>query len=363
MKVSLDEKGCLKIDHSDLKNFSIHPLWLRERLNTEKYLDQNNYQRLYEPSLLDPEIKFQKYFIEDNILKVEFTDNSNGIFSLDNLNEELKSKDIIPKKKSWKNEFKELPIYDFNNLSEEKYISKLLIDFQELGFVIVKNTSAEEGTVIKFAEMFGPVRTTNFGKHFDVVSKPKANDLAYTSLGIKAHTDNPYRKPMPGIQILHCIANEAEGGDSSLVDGYAVAEHLKKNEPEMYEILTNTDVLFKFVDRDIILENYGKLIELDDSCNYVQSRFSGRLDYVPYLDPEKLESFYAARKKLYYLYESEEFELNFRLESGMLVMFDNIRILHGRTEYDVNTGFRHLQGCYIDHDSTEGKLRRLKSNL
>ena len=53
----------------------------------------------------------------------------------------------------------------------------------------------------------------------------------------------------------------------------------------------------------------------------------------------------------------------FRLDSGMLMMFDNIRVLHGRTEYDVNTGFRHLQGCYIDHDSTEGKLRRLKSIL
>ena len=47
MKISLDANGCLKIDYSDLKNFSIHPLWLRERLNTEKYLDQNNYQRLY----------------------------------------------------------------------------------------------------------------------------------------------------------------------------------------------------------------------------------------------------------------------------------------------------------------------------
>ena len=78
MKISLDEKGCLNIDHSDLKKFSIHPLWLRERLNTEKYLDQNNYQRLYEPSLLDPEIKFQKYFIEDNILKVDQT----SLFSL-----------------------------------------------------------------------------------------------------------------------------------------------------------------------------------------------------------------------------------------------------------------------------------------
>lgn len=232
-----------------------------------------------------------------------------------------------------------------------------------MGFVIVKNTSVEEGTVIKFAEMFGPVRTTNFGKHFDVVSKPNPNDLAYTSLGIKAHTDNPYRKPMPGIQILHCISNEANGGDSSLVDGFAVAEHLKIHETEMYKILTETDVLFKFVDKDIILENYGKLIELDHRGKYLQSRFSGRLDYVPYLEPTQLQKFYEARKKLYHLYESEEFELNFRLESGMLMMFDNIRVLHGRTEYDVNTGFRHLQGCYIDHDSTEGKLRRLSSLL
>ena len=232
-----------------------------------------------------------------------------------------------------------------------------------MGFVIVKNTSVEEGSVIKFAEMFGPVRTTNFGKHFDVVSKPNPNDLAYTSLGIKAHTDNPYRKPMPGIQILHCISNEADGGDSSLADGFAVAEHLKINEPEMYKMLTETDVLFKFIDKDIILENYGKLIELDHKGKYLQSRFSGRLEYVPYLEPHQLQKFYEARKKLYHLYESEEFELNFRLESGMLMMFDNIRVLHGRTEYDVNTGFRHLQGCYIDHDSTEGKLRRLSSTL
>jgi len=363
MNVFLDDSDCLILDHKDFRNFSIHPLWLRERVNNKQYLDQNNYQRLYEPSLLDVNIKFLKYDFEDNYLKVEFTDNAKGVFSLDSLLNDLCSNDVIPKKKPWKNEFINLPIYDFNSLNDENYISKLLTDFQELGFVIVNNTSKDEGTVIKFAELFGPVRTTNFGKLFDVVSKPKANDLAYTSLGIKAHTDNPYRKPMPGIQILHCIANEAKGGDSSLVDGYAVAEYLKKNEPDMFKILTTTNVLFKFIDKDIILENWGKLIELDHNDEYLQSRFSGRLDYVPYLKPSQLKNFYEARKKLYHLYESEEFELNFRLESGMLMMFDNIRVLHGRTEYDVNTGFRHLQGCYIDHDSTEGKLRRLRSSL
>ena len=359
----IDKNNCLVINQDQFRNYRLHPLWLRERLTEPEFLDNNNYQRLYEPSLITQNIKIKNFSISNEILKIQFSDGVEGSFFLSSLLSELKQKDIIPEKKPWKNEFENLPIYDFKSFNEAKLFSNLLSDFQELGFVIVKNTSAEEGTVIKFAEMFGPVRTTNFGKFFDVVSKPKANDLAYTSLGIKAHTDNPYRKPMPGIQILHCISNEAKGGDSSLVDGYAVAEYLKINEPEMFEILTTTDVLFKFVDKDIILENYGKLIELDHNGKYLQSRFSGRLDYVPYLEPSQLEKFYSARKKLFHLYESEEFELNFRLDSGMLMMFDNIRVLHGRTEYDVNTGFRHLQGCYIDHDSTEGKLRRLKSNL
>ena len=39
---------------------------------------------------------------------------------------------------------------------------------------------------------------------------------------------------------------------------------------------------------------------------------------------------------------------------------DNYRVLHGRTKYDPDVGQRFLQGCYIDFDSTEGKLRHLK---
>ena len=176
MKIFLDKSECLVLEYKDFKNFSIHPLWLRERINNKKFLDENNYQRLYEPCLLDTNIKFLKYSVEDNYLKVEFTDNAKGVFSLSSLLNDLCSNDIIPKKKPWKNEFINLPIYDFNSLHEQVYFSQLLSDFQELGFIIVKNTSIEEGTVIKFAELFGPVRTTNFGKLFDVVSKPKPND-------------------------------------------------------------------------------------------------------------------------------------------------------------------------------------------
>jgi hypothetical protein len=116
MKIFLDDSDCLILDHKDFRNFSIHPLWLRERVNNNQFLDQNNYQRLYEPSLLDVDIKFLKYDFEDNYLKVEFTDNAKGVFSLDSLLNDLCSNDVIPKKKPWKNEFINLPIYDFNSL-------------------------------------------------------------------------------------------------------------------------------------------------------------------------------------------------------------------------------------------------------
>ena len=43
-----------------------------------------------------------------------------------------------------------------------------------------------------------------------------------------------------------------------------------------------------------------------------------------------------------------------------LIMMDNYRLLHGRTAYETKEGERFLQGCYIDYDSTEGKLRHLK---
>ena len=48
---------------------------------------------------------------------------------------------------------------------------------------------------------------------------------------------------------------------------------------------------------------------------------------------------------------------------GDLLMMDNYRLLHGRTAYNPNEGKRYLQGCYIDYDSSEGKLRHLKRNF
>ena len=236
----------------------------------------------------------------------------------------------------------------------------LLVSFYEFGFVVIKNVPNNNNFIVNFANSIGSVRRTNFGEYFNVRSKPNPNDLAYTTLHLTPHTDNPYRNPVPCIQLLHCIENEVKGGFSTLVDGYTVTENLKKDNPEFYKILSEVKVRFKFTDKSVMLEDWSELIHLDDNKEFKQVRFSPRLDYVPMLEKNKLDLYYKARKKLSDLYNSEKNRIEFKLSPKDLMMMDNYRVLHGRTKYDPKEGKRFLQGCYIDFDSTEGKLRHLK---
>ena len=159
---------------------------------------------------------------------------------------------------------------------------------------------------------------------------------------------------------MHSINNEVSGGLSTLVDGFTVTEQLKKDFPDYYKILTEIKVRFQFIDQKVILEDWAEMIQLDEKGEFKQVRFSPRLDFVPLMEKEILDLYYSARKKISELYNSENYRIEFKLQTGDLLMMDNHRLLHGRTAYNTNEGNRFLQGCYIDYDSTEGRLKHLK---
>lgn len=46
------------------------------------------------------------------------------------------------------------------------------------------------------------------------------------------------------MQFLHCISQAAEGGESQVVDGFHMAEQLRKEDPEAFRILSSTLVDF-----------------------------------------------------------------------------------------------------------------------
>ncbi len=361
MKIELSNNKVFFENNGSKKE--IHPFWLRERVNGEKFVDKVTQQRLFDPTKLNENVEIKNVNLSDKFLEVIFNDGTETKLNIQSIIDEFSNINDVNfiEKIKWDSSLNNLNNFEFNdNIFEEKLMYDALISFYKYGFVIFKKVPTQNDFIVKFANSIGSIRKTNFGEFFNVKSKPNPNDLAYTSLPLAPHTDNPYRNPVPCIQILHCIENEVSGGYSTLVDGFTVTENLKKDYPDYFKILTEIKVRYQFIDQDIFLEDWSEMIKLDKNQNFKQVRFSPRLDFVPLMDKEKLNLYYAARNKISELYNSDKYRLEFKLVPGDLLMMDNYRLLHGRTSYDANEGSRFLQGCYIDYDSTEGKLKHLK---
>jgi hypothetical protein len=101
------------------------------------------------------------------------------------------------------------------------------------------------------------------GRLFDVRVESSPSNLAFTSLPIPPHTDNPYRDPVPTVQLLHCLHNAAEGGDSGFVDGFHAAAALRAQDPAAFATLAVTPVTFGYRDAATELSATRPLISLD----------------------------------------------------------------------------------------------------
>ncbi len=362
MKIELSENKVLLNNGSFSEE--IHPFWLRERVSDHEFFDQNTQQRKFDPTFLKTDVSIKSAKIHNDLLEIYFNDGVNFKLEIDKIIQEFSKDDLLIqsiKKHKWDSSFGGVDKFNYNDdIFESRDMFELLMKFYKYGFIILKNVPTEDNFIVKFANLIGSVRRTNFGEYFNVKSVPNPNDLAYTSLPLAPHTDNPYRNPVPCIQLLHCITNEVTGGLSTLVDGYTVTEDLKKNFKDYYDILTKVKVKFKFIDKDIVLEGWSELIKLDENKKFKQVKFSPRLDFVPILERDMLDLYYKARNKISSMYNSDKYKIEFKLMPGDLLMMDNHRLLHGRTKFDTNEGSRFLQGAYIDFDSTEGKLRHLK---
>ncbi|MGA5819441.1 2-trimethylaminoethylphosphonate dioxygenase [Kitasatospora sp. NPDC094028] len=223
------------------------------------------------------------------------------------------------------------------------------------GFAVLRGVPAVERQVLAVAESFGYVRVTNYGELFDVRVEPDPNNLAFTSAAIAPHTDNPYRDPVPTLQLLHCLENSATGGDSGLVDGFTAAALLRDEAPEAFALLTRTPVPFTFRDRRTELRADRPLIEVDGFGRIREVRFNNRSFGTLRGGAADLDAFYAAYRRFAAITLRPELRLTFRLDPGDCLVFDNTRLLHARTAFEQD-GRRHLQGCYADLDSLASTL-------
>jgi gamma-butyrobetaine dioxygenase len=357
----------LTLVRPDGSEYAVHPLWLRERCRDAATIDLHTQQRLQDPSDFDLALRLLSVAQSSpGVFRVKFSDGHEATFRAEDILTEAAlapNSHDCPAPRLWDGTLADLPRMRWKSDPAATELMSWLEAFLTFGFVIFEGVPTEPQTVLPVGAMFGFVRETNFGPLFDVRSTPNATDLAYTSLSLDPHTDNPYRSPVPGIQLLHCLANETTGGLSTLVDGFAVAEALRREQPQAFEIMSRTPVRFCYIDANTELTASAAPIELDVTGALKAIHFSPRLDFVPLFAPEVLDAYFRARRQLDQRLRAAEFEIRFLLRAGDLVMFDNCRLLHGRTGFDPAEGLRHLQGCYIDIDGPRSLWRVLRRRL
>ncbi|HWW30162.1 MAG TPA: TauD/TfdA family dioxygenase [Steroidobacteraceae bacterium] len=239
------------------------------------------------------------------------------------------------------------------------WLERLLQD----GIAFLSDVPCNEAGILEAASLLGRVSETNYGLVFDVRSVAQPENLAYSDLGLGLHTDNPYREPVPGFQVLHALVASPDGGESLFGDGFAIAAHLRANSPDAFAILTQTPVPFAYRSKDAELYAERPLIQLSCSGEVSAVHYNSRSIAPLRLGAREAGPFYGAYRRFAALLRDPRLHARFRLRDGDLVLFDNQRILHGRTAFSSARYPRHVRGCYLTRDSVHSEAALLRREL
>ena len=340
-------------------------MWLRDNCPTAIHPTAN--MRVFNILTVSKNIFPKNINIEKNKLYIDWSEgNHKSIFNLkwlrDHCYTEINKQNYKSPYIFWNGKLKsnlnKIKLNHDKVLKDDNYLKKWLDLLHSYGFVIIKKSPTKKKSGFKIINRISHHRETFFGTPFEVINIPKPNNTAYTAQALRNHTDLPYFEYAPGYQFLHCLVNNASGGKSSVVDGFAVADYLRKNEKDVFRLLTETYVKFKDTDytQKAIRILHSPIITLNKNNDFNDIRFSmaamGTID----VNPKKMKKFYDAYQFFASLLQSNKFKINFRLEAGDIFCFNNRRVLHGRTEFDPNSGNRHLQGYYIERDEIIARL-------
>ena len=235
---------------------------------------------------------------------------------------------------------------------------------RDLGIVRVRGLGTDPAATQALADLLGPIHeTTVYGHIYDVRAEPVAKLGAKTGMPQAPHIDDAFYYSPPGIDIFHCLVNTSEGGLSTYVDGFAIAESIRAEAPDAFELLTTQPIqhIRRHPD-EIDLRNRGPLISLDEWGNPRGIRYFDRALAPLDLEPHLIEPTYDAVREYNRRMVDPAFVAEIRVDPGDGMLIDNHRVMHGRTAFDPSAG-RHIRLCHVPRDEFHGRLRELSRRL
>jgi gamma-butyrobetaine dioxygenase len=345
-------------------------VWLRDNLPEDR--DRHSGQRLIDVMDIPEEPRIRSASLANGAVEVDWVDEPRrSSFDLRWLYECVNGGTQRPELqiRLWLDGSARVPQRDFGWLAFPElqsdpharlgWLTRLLQD----GIAFLTEVPRRHHAILEATAYVGYVPETNYGRVFDVRAVPQPENLAYSDLGLGLHTDNPYREPVPGFQALHTLQAAPDGGDSLFADGFAIAEHLRKSEPGAFETISRTPVPFWYRAAGVDLYAERPLIELSCTGNVTAVTYNNRAIRPVRLAAAECAAYYLAYRKFAALLRDPRLQMATRLNDGDLVVFDNRRVLHGRTGFASARHPRHLQGCYLTRDSVYSEAAVLRAQL
>ena len=253
-----------------------------------------------------------------------------------------------------------LPYMDYTEVAASDDLQlQFLESILHKGFAVLRGVPAAREHTEEITSLVGKLRLTNY-EVYELESKPVPEIVGDMSLALAPHTDEPYRVDPPAITFFHVIAQSRDGGASTLVDGFRLAQLLRQQEPEAFEILSSISAGFhRHLREGRIFAYQHPIIQLDSDGDVTALRLLDRAMTPVDCKPDQVEPFYDALRKLLRLSYSGEGMIEFRLEAGEMLVFNNQRLMHGRSAFDPASGKRHIRSCHVDLDEFYSSLRIL----
>ncbi|KAF3347003.1 Oxalate decarboxylase oxdC [Verticillium dahliae VDG2] len=220
-------------------------------------------------------------------------------------------------------------------MAGEGHFAAAVTELAESGLVFITGVPRDHDSVRTMALQFGALKETFYGNTWDVVSKPRAENVAYTSEYLGLHSDMLYLHSPPKLQFLHCLENKAVGGESLFSDAMRTAAEMMVHTPDLAAALAETNLGWHY-------DNGGFFYE---QARPARTRFA---------------AWHAAASTFQHMLEEDGNMIRRRLREGDCVVFDNRRVLHGRTAFDPASGGRHLRGAYVGIDEWRSTIKRVE---
>ncbi|GAA5926836.1 uncharacterized protein JCM15063_000382 [Sporobolomyces koalae] len=263
----------------------------------------------------------------------------------------------------------ELPTVNYEEVMQsEKGVYKWLKRIDEFGFSLCSGIPPTPEATEALVRRIAFIRETHYGGFWDFTANLEHGDLAYSDVRLEAHTDTTYFTDPCGLQLFHLLspATSHTGGHNLLVDGFRAASILQQRHPEAHSLLSTIPIPAHASGSGSASIPSGvhmrplrqfPVLNYDQDGQLVQVRWNGDdravLGGPGALEGDKMDEWYEALRVWETILRSEESQLWTRMEMGTAIIFDNVRVLHGRSAY---SGKRRLCGAYINGDDYRSRL-------